>query len=424
MASTTRMIRTEIHLTKNQSDMAMGILSRCHRLWNLYIERAIEALNSHQYIPNNYAFDKVDYQTRIKPLDHEYWSQLPSKARRDCIDTCYRSIVRYRKENGYYKLKFRSWRTDPIQSFFFVKDGIRLIDSKHIWIPILRIIKLKEEWKELVPLTGITSGRIYHDFSLNKWYVCFIAVCNDSYGNKPWLLEHKPGLGIDLGIKRYMTTWFGGAENTTQLTYNPTSDPKLLAIDTKIAQLNRVIDHKIQWNKVAHGYKRHENGKIIPKELKDKIYRTTAIQKIRRRISRLYYQARCYRQDIMKKLCNTLVRFQPEFICMENLDVLSMMQKNIGTNSSFRRYVSQVSFYGVIQEMKWQCKKYGIPFIQAYRMFPSSQYCSSCAHQQKMPLNKRTYKCPECGMKMDRDLNAAKNLYLYGKENVATLYKK
>ena len=53
MASTTRMIRTEIHLTKSQSDMAMGILSRCHRLWNLYIERAIEALNSHQYIPNN-----------------------------------------------------------------------------------------------------------------------------------------------------------------------------------------------------------------------------------------------------------------------------------------------------------------------------------------------------------------------------------
>ena len=127
---------------------------------------------------------------------------------------------------------------------------------------------------------------------------------------------------------------------------------------------------------------------------------------------------------MMKKLCNTLVRFQPEFICMENLDVLSMMQKNIGTNSSFRRHVSQVSFYGVIQEMKWQCKKYGIPFIQAYRMFPSSQYCSSCGHQQKMPLNRRTYNCPECGMKMDRDLNAAKNLYLYGKENVTVLYPK
>lgn len=420
----TRLIRLEIHLTKTQREMALGILSRCHRLWNLYIERAKNALENHQYIPNNYEFDKIDYQTRIKPSDPEYWSQLPNKARRDCIDTCYWSIMRYRKENGHYQLKFRSWKINPVRSFFFIKDGIRLIDSKHIWIPILRVIKLKEDWKELVPLEAITSGRIYHDFSMNRWYVCLVAVCDDSYGTKPWILENSPGLGIDMGIKRYMTTWFGNGENTTQMTYNPTSDPKLLAIDDRIANLNRIIDLKVQWNKVSHGYKRHENGKNIPKELRDKIYRTKAILKLRRRISKLYYQARCYRQDMMKKLCNTLARFQPEFICMENLDVLSMMRKNIGKNSKFRRYVSQVGFYASIQEMKWQCKKYNIPFIQADKRFPSSQYCSSCGHQQKMPLSRRTYKCPECGMRMDRDLNAAKNLYLYGKENVTKICTK
>lgn len=420
----TRMIRLEIHLTKAQREMALGILSRCHRLWNLYIERAKNALDNHQYIPNNYEFDKIDYQTRIKSSDPEYWAQLPSKARRDCIDTCYQSIMRYKKENGRYQLKFRSWRINPIKSFFFVKEGIRLIDHKHIWVPSLRVIKLKEDWKELVPLETITSGRIYHDFSLNRWYVCFVATCDDSYGTKSWLLENSPGLGIDMGIKRYMTTWFGNSENITQMTYNPTSDSKLLAIDARIADLNCIIDLKVQWNKVSYGYKRHENGKNIPKELKDKIYRTKAILKLRRRISKLYYQARCYRQDMMKKLCNTLVRFQPEFICMENLDVLSMLQKNIGKNSKFRRYVTQVGFYASIQEMKWQCKKYDIPFIQADKIFPSSQCCSSCGHQQKMPLSRRTYKCPECGMKMDRDLNAAKNLYLYGKENVTKICTK
>ena len=92
----TRMIRIEIHLTKAQREMSMGILFRCHRLWNLYIERAINALENGQYIPNNYAFDKIDYQTHIKPSDPEFWSSLPSKARRDCIDRCYRSIMQYK----------------------------------------------------------------------------------------------------------------------------------------------------------------------------------------------------------------------------------------------------------------------------------------------------------------------------------------
>ncbi|MGK7921399.1 MAG: zinc ribbon domain-containing protein, partial [Trichodesmium sp.] len=39
--------------------------------------------------------------------------------------------------------------------------------------------------------------------------------------------------------------------------------------------------------------------------------------------------------------------------------------------------------------------------------------CSNCGHQQKMPLNVRTYKCSECGFTADRDFNAAVNLENY-----------
>lgn len=35
-----RIIKIEIHLTKVQKEMAMSILFHCHRLWNLYVERA------------------------------------------------------------------------------------------------------------------------------------------------------------------------------------------------------------------------------------------------------------------------------------------------------------------------------------------------------------------------------------------------
>lgn len=62
-------------------------------------------------------------------------------------------------------------------------------------------------------------------------------------------------------------------------------------------------------------------------------------------------------------------------------------------------------------EMKLANKaaQYGKTIVKVGRTFPSSQLCSCCGARQKMPLFKRTYKC-SCGMVMDRDVNAAKNI--------------
>lgn len=40
----------------------------------------------------------------------------------------------------------------------------------------------------------------------------------------------------------------------------------------------------------------------------------------------------------------------------------------------------------------------------------SSQICNQCGNRQKMPLNKRVYKCENCGTIEDRDINASINL--------------
>ncbi len=53
--------------------------------------------------------------------------------------------------------------------------------------------------------------------------------------------------------------------------------------------------------------------------------------------------------------------------------------------------------------------QYSKTIVKVGRTFPSSQLCSCCGARQKMPLFKRTYKC-DCGMVMDRDVNAAKNI--------------
>jgi putative transposase len=44
------------------------------------------------------------------------------------------------------------------------------------------------------------------------------------------------------------------------------------------------------------------------------------------------------------------------------------------------------------------------------RFYPSSKTCSSCGHKQDMPLKERVFTYSNCGISLDRDLNAAKNL--------------
>ena len=53
----------------------------------------------------------------------------------------------------------------------------------------------------------------------------------------------------------------------------------------------------------------------------------------------------------------------------------------------------------------------GGTLIVADRWFPSSKTCSACGTvKAKLPLAERTYKCDACGLVLDRDVNASRNL--------------
>ncbi|NEN92769.1 MAG: IS200/IS605 family element transposase accessory protein TnpB, partial [Okeania sp. SIO3H1] len=89
----------------------------------------------------------------------------------------------------------------------------------------------------------------------------------------------------------------------------------------------------------------------------------------------------------------------------EDLNVRGML-----ANHKLAKSIADQGFYEFRRQLKYKCQWYGCNLVVVDRFFPSSKTCSNCGHVQDMPLHLRTYDCPDCGLSIDRDLNASINL--------------
>ncbi|WP_448596026.1 zinc ribbon domain-containing protein [Thermoflexus hugenholtzii] len=65
--------------------------------------------------------------------------------------------------------------------------------------------------------------------------------------------------------------------------------------------------------------------------------------------------------------------------------------------------------------LEYKCRRYGAVLIPAPPGFPSTRMCARCGWVgPPLPLSQRVFRCEVCGLEMDRDLNAARNLSAYG----------
>jgi len=81
-------------------------------------------------------------------------------------------------------------------------------------------------------------------------------------------------------------------------------------------------------------------------------------------------------------------------------------EKNKACN---RAVYNDWGLYTFIEMLTYKCQLYGKELVILDER-NTSKMCSGCEHLQDMPLWKRTYKCPKCGLVMDRDENSAVNI--------------
>jgi len=84
-------------------------------------------------------------------------------------------------------------------------------------------------------------------------------------------------------------------------------------------------------------------------------------------------------------------------------------------NHKLAKSITDVSWFQFHQELHCQCKKQGKWFTKINQWIPSSKTCNCCRYvKQNLTLSDRTYHCDNCGLSIDRDLNAVINIYKEG----------
>ena len=131
--------------------------------------------------------------------------------------------------------------------------------------------------------------------------------------------------------------------------------------------------------------------------------------KQKRRTARVHEHAANQRKDFLHKESAAIAK-RYGTVCVEDLDMKAMANRGFGNGKA-----TLDNGYGMFTDMLgYKLRDRGGRLVKVGRFYPSSQVCSCCGERQPMPLSERTYRCPACGMAMDRDHNAALNILREG----------
>jgi putative transposase len=96
-----------------------------------------------------------------------------------------------------------------------------------------------------------------------------------------------------------------------------------------------------------------------------------------------------------------------DVVAVEDLNVAGMAHRK----RRLGRRLADASLGELRRQLTYKTADRGHHLVRVGRFFPSSKTCSGCgAVKAKLPLSERTYRCDECGLVADRDMNAARTI--------------
>jgi putative transposase len=224
------------------------------------------------------------------------------------------------------------------------------------------------------PLEGTPKTATIRRSGTGKWYVSFSCECVEPTPLPPTGRE----VGLDVGLKTFATLTEG----------DPIENPRFFRLEERaLARAQRRLSTA-------------EKG-------------TPGRAERRRIVARVHERIAWRRGDFAHQHSRRIVSTF-DLIAVEDLSVNRMMH-----NQCLAKSIADAAWTQFADLLSHQAAWAGRRYVAVNPAY-TSQDCSGCGHRRTLSLSDRTYTCPCCGLVIDRDLNAARNILRLGRQSLAS----
>jgi len=353
--------------TKGQITILNKTFEECRWLYNHFLEERKGSWEKNKKSLNYHtqAVSIPKLKKERSSLAFVYSQVLQNVAVR--IDIAFQSFFRRVKAKdkkvGYPRFKGIGW----YDSFTYSQTGFK-IENNSLNLSKIGSVKIKLHRLIVKDIKTCTIRR-----QRNKWYACFSCEVNP----EP-LKKSKEAIGIDVGIETFAT--FSNGKKI--------ENPRFFKTDQKaLAKVQRKL------SKQKKGSSERKKAKKV--------------------IARIYERITNRRNNFCHQETRKLVnRFG--IICIENLSINKMKENNF---RSINRNIGDVAWGQFARYLTYKAESADRQLIRVNPAY-TSQTCSKCGYRQVKKLSDRIHNCLNCGLVLDRDLNASLNILALGLQSL------
>ncbi len=352
-----------IYPTKAQKTKLNTILEECRWLWNHFLELTKTAWEERQESLNWYDLNRMlpslkNNRPELKKVHSQTLQDVGIRLDK-AFKAFFRRIKQGKENPGYPHFKAEG----SLKSFTYSQSGFKLISEEKIYLSKVGEIKINLHR----PVISEIKQCIVKQSNTEKWFVCLVVNVEPSSFKKS-----QKAIGIDMGLSSFAT----------------------LSDGTKI-----------------------ENPRFFRKEEK-------ALTKAQRKLSALEKDNSEYRKKkkivahIHQRIANKRTDFAHKLsrkwvnsfgiIVFEKLNIKQMQR-----NHCLAKSISDAAWNQLIEYTAYKAKNAGLACVLVDPK-NTSKTCSRCGILVEKTLADRLHSCPKCGLKMDRDKNAAINILRLG----------
>ena len=349
-----------LYPSRIQSELLDKVLEIHRTIYNDAMTERREAWRRCKISINYYT--QADQLKEIRKFDADAawcnYSSLQQTLRR--LDKSFQGFflrIKAKQKAGYPRYKGKGW----FKSIRYVyNDGLRLKDGR-LYVQNIGMIRIFQH--RPIPDEAKLKGAILKRDKLGHWFVVFQL----EFPDKEFPISDKPSVGIDMGLETF------AALSTGRLVENPRwfrmAEKKLATLQKRRA--------------------RTQKG-------------SRANQELLRQIQKLWQEITSQRRDFHHKLSAELVE-QFGIIAVEDLNIKGLARSHVSKS------IGDAGWGLFLDMLTYKAERAGGLCL---KVNPSgtSQYCSGCGCRVEKSLSVRVHNCPHCGLILNRDVNAARNI--------------